>query len=119
MSSLNKVMLIGRCGIKPEMTTTATGKRRTKLRVATDSYWRDDDGEHKATDWHNVVAWDRLAETCSQYLDVGHLVYVEGKLRSRSYKDDAGEERAIREVIAKQVSFLQPKKQAAAEAAIA
>ena len=84
MSNLNKVMLIGNCGGKPELKTTTNGKTLAKLRVATNRFWKDDDGDHKATEWHTVIAWDGLADVCGRYLDKGRRVFVEGRLKTRS-----------------------------------
>lgn len=117
MSNLNKVMLIGHCAAKPEKKTTQAGKTLAKVRVATNRTWRDDEGEHKVTDWHDVITWDRLAETCSEYIDKGKLVFVEGRLTTRSWKDDNGENRSRREIVASRVSFLNSPPAAAAATA--
>ena len=77
MSSLNKVMIIGRLGRDPEMRYTQAGKPVCSLNVATDEGYTNDRGEKvDKTEWHKVVFWDRQAETCSQYLAKGSLVFV-------------------------------------------
>ena len=106
MSYLNKVLLIGNCAARPEVKTTTTGKTLAKLRVATNRYWKDDDGDHKATEWHTVIAWDRQAEICSQFLDKGSRVYVEGRIKTRSWQGDNGEARSVKEIVAQRISFM-------------
>jgi single-strand DNA-binding protein len=112
MSNLNKVMLIGHCAAKPEAKTTTSGKKLAKIRLATNSTWRDEEGDHKTTEWHDVVAWDRLSETCVEFIDKGKLVFVEGRLRTNSWTNEAGEERSRKEIIASRVTFLGSKPQA-------
>ena len=91
MSSLNKVMIIGRLGRDPEMRYTQAGKPVCSLNVATDEGYTNDRGEKvDKTEWHKVVFWDRQAETCSQYLAKGSLVFVEGRLSTRKYPGSAG-----------------------------
>ena len=85
MSSLNKVMIIGRLGRDPEMRYTQAGKPVCSLNVATDEGYTNDRGEKvDKTEWHKVVFWDRQAETCSQYIAKGSLVFVEGRLSTRT-----------------------------------
>ena len=92
MSSLNKVMIIGRLRRDPEMRYTQAGKPVCSLNVATDEGYTNDRGEKvDKTEWHKVVFWDRQAETCSQYLAKGSLVFVEGRLSTRKYQDQQGQ----------------------------
>jgi single-strand DNA-binding protein len=75
---VNKVILVGRLGRDPEMRHTPQGTAVTSMSVATDRTWRDAEGtEHKETEWHSVLAWNKLAEACNQYLAKGRLVYCE------------------------------------------
>ena len=98
MSSLNKVMIIGGLGRDPEMRYTQAGKPVCSLNVATDEGYTNDRGEKvDKTEWHKVVFWDRQAETCSQYLAKGSLVFVEGKLSTRKYQDKQGQDRYVTE----------------------
>lgn len=109
MSDLNKVLLIGRLGGKPELKKTQTGEAMTRMRVAT-SYESNRNGQfERETEWHSVIAFGKLAETCSQHLDKGRLVYVEGTLRTNSWKDAQGVEKSEREVRARHVHFLSSK----------
>ena len=90
MSSLNKVMIIGRLGRDPEMRYTQAGKPVCSLNVATDEGYTNDRGEKvDKTEWHKVVFWDRQAETCSQYLAKGSLVFIEGRLSTRKVSGSA------------------------------
>ncbi|MFC1971364.1 single-stranded DNA-binding protein [Chloroflexota bacterium] len=107
MASLNKVMIIGNVGAEPEMRFTPDGKPVTSFRVATNRVYAAQDGERKQeTEWFSVVAWSRLAEQCNQFLGKGRLVYVEGRLRTRSWDDQSGQKRYRTEVIAERVTFL-------------
>ena len=107
MSSLNKVMIIGRLGRDPEMRYTQAGKPVCSLNVATDEGYTNDRGEKvDKTEWHKVVFWDRQAETCSQYLAKGSLVFVEGRLSTRKYQDQQGQDRYTTEIKAQRVQFL-------------
>ncbi len=105
---LNKVMLIGRLGADPEMRYTASGSPVTTFRLAVGRQWRDNAGEiHDETEWFNIVAWNRLAETCNQYLTRGARVYVEGRLQTRSWEDQqSGQTRYRTEVIASDLIML-------------
>ena len=106
MASLNKVMIIGNLGKDPEMQYTASGDAVTKFSVAAGETWTDKNGQRQErTEWFNVVAWRKLAETCAQYLAKGRQVYVEGKLQTRTYEQD-GQKKYFTEVIADQVRFL-------------
>jgi single-strand DNA-binding protein len=107
MASLNKVMVIGNLGADPEMRYTANGNAVTTFNVATNESWTDQAGERKErTEWFSVVTWNRLAETCAQYLTKGRSVYVEGRLQTRSWEAQDGQKRYRTEVIAETVRFL-------------
>lgn len=105
---LNKVMIIGRLGFDPEMRFTSSGSPVTTFRVAVGRQWRDSNGEsHDDTEWFNVVAWNKLAEICNQYLTKGARVYVEGRLQTRSWEDQqSGQTRFKTEVIASDMIIL-------------
>jgi single-strand DNA-binding protein len=111
MSSLNKVMLIGRLTRDPEMKYTPNGQPVTELGIATNRYWSDRDGNRQeSTDFHNIVVWNigrrNLAEIVAQYTRKGALVYVEGRLQTRSWDGQDGQKRYRTEVIAENVQFL-------------
>jgi single-strand DNA-binding protein len=105
---LNKVMLIGRLTRDPESRTIPSGQTVTTFSVATSRTWKDrDSGQQKSqTEFHNVVAWRRLAEIVSQYLRKGSQVYLEGHLQTRSWDDQSGTKRYRTEVIADNLIML-------------
>ncbi|HEV2952606.1 MAG TPA: single-stranded DNA-binding protein [Candidatus Dormibacteraeota bacterium] len=112
--SLNRVMLIGRLTRDPEMRYTPSGQPVTSFSVATNRYGTGTEGERKEfTDYHNVVAWNigkrTLAEIVGQFAHKGSLVYVEGRLQTRSWDGQDGQKRRTTEVIANDVQFLEPK----------
>ena len=106
--TLNKVMLIGRLGKDPELRYTPSGSPVATFNIATDESYKDKDGKKvENTDWHRVVVWNKLAEICGQYLKKGSLVYIEGKLKTRSYDDKAtGAKKFITEIVGDQMSML-------------
>ena len=107
MPSLNKVMIIGNVGKEPEMRFLASGKPVASFSVATNRVYSSADGERKEeTEWFNVVVWNKLAELCNQFLGKGRLVYVEGRLRTRSWDGQDGQKHYRTELIAEQVTFL-------------
>ena len=107
MAGLNKVMIIGNVGTDPEMRYTANGRAVTSFRVAANRSFTTAEGERRdETEWFAVVAWQKLAEQCSQYLQKGRRVYVEGRLQTRSWDTPDGQRRFRTEVIADRVLFL-------------
>jgi single-strand DNA-binding protein len=110
MPSLNKVTIIGNTGQEPEMRFTPNGKPVTSFSVATNWMYTAQDGERRQeTEWFNVVAWNRLAEQCNQFLAKGKLVYVEGRLHTRNWEGQDGQTHVRVEVIANRVIFLDRK----------
>jgi len=95
MSGVNKVILIGNLGGDPEVRTLDSGAKVAKFTLATSETWKDKNtGEKKTeTEWHNVVLWKGLAEIAEKYLKKGSKVYVEGRLKSRSWEDSEGVKR--------------------------
>ncbi|SPE23866.1 Single-stranded DNA-binding protein [Acidobacteriia bacterium SbA2] len=105
--SVNKVILVGRLGRDPEVKYTPSGAPVAKFSVATDEVFKDRSGEQqKHTEWHNIVAWNKLAEICGQYLTKGKQVYIEGSIRSRQWEDQAGNKRTSYEIIASRMQML-------------
>lgn len=114
-SSLNKIMIIGNLGSDPEMRFTPSGNPVTTFRVATNRVYNTPDGERREeTEWFSVVAWNRLAENCNQYLTKGQRVYAEGRLHTRTWDGQDGQKHSRTEIIASNVIFLD--KRAAAPA---
>ena len=104
---LNRVMLIGHLGKDPELKYGASGNPVCSMTLATDEGYNDKDGNKvDRVEWHRIVAYQRLAETCGQYLQKGRLVYVEGKLQTRKWQDQNGQDRYTTEVVAQRVQFL-------------
>ena len=104
---LNKCMIIGNLGADPEMRYTANGRAVTTFNVATSRRFNGPDGERREeTEWFSVVTWNRLAETCAQYLTKGRQVYVEGRLQTRSWDGNDGIKHYRTELIAEEVKFL-------------
>jgi len=107
MGSLNKAQIIGNLGEDPDLNYTGDGTAVCNLSIATnESYTRDDGTEVDRTEWHDVVAWGRLAEVVNEYLSKGSSVYVEGKLQTRSWEDSDGNTRYSTEIKAQEVTFL-------------
>lgn len=104
---LNKVMIIGNLGRDPEMRYTPSGRPVTSFTVATSRIWNSPDGErHEETEWFNVVAWGKLAETCRQILVKGQQVYVEGRLQTRRWEDQEGRKHFSTEIVADRMLML-------------
>jgi single-strand DNA-binding protein len=107
MASVNKVILVGNLGRDPEIRYTPSGQAVATFPIATNELVTGKDGEKRElTEWHQIVAWGRLAEVCSEYLSKGRSVYVEGRLRTRQWEDKDGNKRSRTEVIAQVIQML-------------
>lgn len=107
MASVNKVILIGNLGADPELRYTATGTAVANFNLATKDTWTSKEGnKEEKTEWHRIVAWARLAEICGEYLAKGKQVYIEGKMRTRSWEDRDGNKRYTTEVLAQTMQML-------------
>ena len=107
---VNKVQLIGRLGRDPEVRATQENVAFARFSLATDSHWTDRNGEKQSrAEWHNVLAWGRLTEICGEYLRKGRLVFVEGRLQTRSWEDEAGQRHSRTEVVIHDLKILEPK----------
>jgi single-strand DNA-binding protein len=102
---INKVILVGNLGTDVEFRALPSGSHMAKFRMATTDNRDKDENGNPRTEWHNVVAWGRLAEICDQYLRKGRQVYVEGGIRYRSYEKD-GQKQYFTEIHARTVEFL-------------
>ena len=99
MGSVNKVILLGNLGRDPELKYTPSGAAVANFTIATNETWKDKDGQKQEhTEWHRVVVWGKLAEICGEYLHKGRQVYVEGSIRTRTYKDREGNEKSVTEI---------------------
>lgn len=104
--TLNKVQLIGRLGADPQMRYTTAGAPVVTFSLATNRQWQDKEGGlREETDWHNIVAWEKLAQICSEHLTKGRLVYIEGRLQTRSYESE-GQTRYKTEIVASDMLIL-------------
>ena len=107
MASVNKMIIVGNLGSEPEMRFTPNGNPVTSFRVATNWRFTNSQGERREeTEWFTVVTWNRLAEQCNQFLTKGRLIYVEGRLRTRTWESQDGEKRFRNEIVADNVTFL-------------
>jgi single-strand DNA-binding protein len=105
--SLNKVLLIGNLGKDPELRYTPGGQAVATFSLATSDSWKDKDGnQQERTEWHNIVAWQRLAEICGEYLKKGKKIYLEGRIQTRNYEDKEGVKRYFTEIIADELIML-------------
>src|SRR5947209_15310997 len=110
MAGLNRVMIIGNLGKDPEMRFTANGSAVTNFNVAVSRQYAAGDGERREeTEWFTVVAWNKLAEQCNQFLQKGRKVYVEGRLQTRSWDGQDGQKRYRTEVVANTMLMLDPR----------
>ena len=109
---MNKVMLIGRLGKDPDVKYTPDGTMVTTFRLATDEQWKDKNGEKvQRTEWHQIVTYRKLAEICGNYLVKGKLVFIEGKIQTRSWEDKEGVKKYTTEIIASNMQMLDSKGQ--------
>ena len=105
--SVNKVILVGHVGADPEPRYTASGTAVVNLRMATNEVWRDSEGKDQdQTEWHRVVLWGKQAEFAANYIKKGQLIYVEGRLQTRTWEDRDKIERRTTEVRANVITLL-------------
>lgn len=107
-ASVNKVIIVGNLGAKPELKYLPSGQAVCELRIATNESFTDKNQQkQERTEWHRVVVWGKTGENCAQYLDKGRSVYLEGRLQTRSWDDkNTGEKRYMTEIVAQNVQFL-------------
>ena len=105
--TVNKVILVGRLGKDPEMRYTSSGTAVVNFSMATNHFTKDKDGNNTdTTEWHQVVAFGRTAEVAGEYLNKGKLVYIEGRLQTRSWDDPNGQKRYKTEVVCSNLQLL-------------
>ncbi len=105
--SLNKVQLIGHLGADPESRFTTSGSAVANLTIATNESWRSAEGDTKEkTEWHRVVIFGKMAETAAEYMKKGQLVYIEGRLQTRSWEDKDNIKRYTTEVLCDSFTML-------------
>lgn len=107
---VNKAIIIGNLGADPEIRYTQSGTQVATFNVATTERWKGQDGQmQESTEWHKIVAWRRLAEICGEYLNKGSKVYIEGKIQTRKWQDQNGNDRYTTEIIAREMKMLSPR----------
>ena len=107
-SSVNKVILVGHIGNKPEGRYTPSGTSTASFSLATNESWIDSENQkQEKTEWHNIIAWNKLADFATTYLQKGQLVYIEGRLQTRSYKDKEDIQRRITEIVSTAITPLE------------
>jgi single-strand DNA-binding protein len=115
MAGINKAIIVGRLGKDPEMRYMPDGTAVANFSVATSEEWKDKaSGEKKErTEWHRIVAFRKLGEICGEYLSKGKLVYIEGRIQTRSWDDKDGNKRTTTEIVASDMQMLGPRDESA------
>ena len=103
---VNKVILLGYVGKDPEIAHMDNNLVRARFSLATTERWTKDGNKTEVTEWHNIIMWRNLAELAEKFVRKGSLLYIEGKIRSRSYDDREGIKRTAYEIIADEMSFV-------------
>jgi len=107
---INKAILVGRLGKDPEIRYTPEGAMVTNFNLATDEQWKDKNGEKvQKTEWHKIVTFGKLAEICGNYLVKGKLIYIEGRIQTRTWEDKEGVKRYTTEIVASNMQMLDSK----------
>jgi single-strand DNA-binding protein len=111
---INKAILIGNLGADPQIRYTQSGTQVATFNVATTERRKGQDGQMvESTEWHKIVAWGKLAEICGEYLNKGSKVYIEGKIQTRKWQDQSGNDKYTTEIIAREMKMLSPRGSAA------
>jgi single-strand DNA-binding protein len=107
MSGINKAIILGRLGKDPDTKHLPNGDTVCNFTIATSETWKDKSGEkQERTEWHRIVAFRKLGEICCKYLGKGKLVYVEGKIQTRTWDDKDGNKRYTTEIVASDMQML-------------
>ena len=107
-SSVNKVILVGHIGNKPEGRYTPSGTSTASFSLATNESWIDSENEkQERTEWHNIVALNKLADFATEYLQKGQLIYIEGRMQTRTYKDKEDIQRRVTEIVSTAITPLE------------
>jgi single-strand DNA-binding protein len=106
---INKVILVGNVGADPDYRALDGGNRVVRLRLATTEKFKTNDGTKDQTEWHNIEAWQNLADIIDKWVKKGDKLYVEGSIRTRTYKDKDGVDKFSTSIIAKEIKILSPK----------
>lgn len=104
--NVNKALIVGRLTRNPESRTTPSGQMVCSFSVATSRTWKNSSGEkQEKTDFHNIIAWGKLAELCQTYLIKGQMVFIEGRIETRSWEGPDGAKRSRTEIVAENLQF--------------
>ena len=107
MAGVNKVILLGNLGKDPDVTTLESGVKVARFPLATNEYYKGKDGNPvEQTEWHQVVLWRNRAELAEKYLSKGRMVYVEGRLKTRQWTDQEGNQRYTTEIVGDVINFV-------------
>jgi single-strand DNA-binding protein len=107
MAGVNKAIIVGNLGADPEVRTLESGAKVATIRVATTERYKDRDGnQQENTEWHNIVLWRGLADITERYLKKGRQVYIEGRLKTRKWTDQNGNDRYTTEIVAQEMTLL-------------
>lgn len=108
MAGVNKVILVGRLGVDPEIRYAPSGAAICNFSIATSEEWKDKNTGEKQqrTEWHRIVIFNRLAEVANEYLRKGSQVYIEGKIQTRTWDDDQGQKRYMTEILCREMQML-------------
>ena len=107
-SSVNKVILVGHIGNKPEGRYTPSGTSTASFSLATNESWIDSENEkQERTEWHNIISWNKLADFTTEYLQKGQLIYIEGRMQTRTYKDKEDIQRRVTEIVSTAITPLE------------
>ncbi len=108
---INKAIIVGRLGGDPEIRSTQSGTSVTTFTVATNEKWKDQSGQlQESTEWHRIVSFGKLAEICGNLLNKGSQVYIEGRIQTRKWQDQSGNDRYTTEIVAREMKILSSKR---------
>ena len=108
MKSVNKVILVGHLGAKPESRYTQQGVSTASFSLATNEFWiGSDNKKHEHTEWHQIIAWNKLADYVKGSLDKGHHIYLEGSIRTKAWTDKKGNLKKVVEILATHIVSLE------------
>tara|TARA_R110000824_G_scaffold353970_1_gene541042 strand:+ start:701 stop:1108 length:408 start_codon:yes stop_codon:yes gene_type:complete len=107
---MNLAVIIGNCGVEPEIRQTSNGKSVANLRIATSEFKGSGDTREERTEWHNVVLFDKTADIAGQYLHKGDKCSIEGRIQTRKWKDKSGNDRSTTEIVANKLELLTKKR---------
>jgi len=103
---VNKAIILGYAGADPELRYTSNGTAVANLNLATTRKWKSDGQKQEETEWHKIVLWQKQAEIAKEFVTKGSLVYIEGRIQTRSYEDKEGVKKYIVEIVAERIQLI-------------